>query len=200
MLLAALLVGVITTNAATPSRECYSLNGDWRFFFADEPDAADADYVTLPHTWNIGAEEGGYLRTTANYMRDIHIPAEWQGKRLFMRFGGAQSVAELFVNGKYVGEHRGGFTAFTFEITDFVRYGAENHLRVIVSNNQRNDVLPLSSDVDLAGGIYRDVELMVTPENIISPLYYGSEGVLVEQHIVSRDKAEGVVKLYLSTK
>lgn len=200
MLLAALLVGAITTNAATPSRECYSLNGDWRFFFADEPDAADADYVTLPHTWNIGAEEGGYLRTTANYMRDIHIPAEWQGKRLFMRFGGAQSVAELFVNGKYVGEHRGGFTAFTFEITDFVRYGAENHLRVIVSNNQRNDVLPLSSDVDLAGGIYRDVELMVTPGNIISPLYYGSEGVLVEQHIVSRDKAEGVVKVYLSTK
>ena len=200
ILVTVLLMGALATSAASPKRESYNLNDGWRFYFADEPDAANADYVTLPHTWNVDAVEGGYLRTTANYLHDIFIPAEWQGKRLFLRFGGAQSVAELFVNGKYVGEHHGGFTSFTFEITDFVRYGQENHLRVIVSNNQRSDILPLSSDVDLAGGIYRDVELMVTPENIISPLYYGSEGVLVEQHKVSRDKAEGVVKVYLSTK
>ena len=200
MLVAALVVSTLTTYASAPQRESYNINDGWRFFFAEEPDAADADYITLPHTWNADAKEGGYLRTTANYLRDIFIPAEWQGKRLFLRFGGAQSVAELFVNGKYVGEHHGGFTGFTFEVTDFVRYGQENHLRVIVSNNQRNDVLPLSSDMDLAGGIYRDVELMVTPTDIISPLYYGSDGVLVEQHKVSRDKAEGVVKVYLSTK
>ena len=144
ILVAVLFVGALTTYAASPARECYNINDGWRFFFAEEPDAADADYVTLPHTWNVDAEEGGYLRTTANYLRDIFIPAEWQGRRLFVRFGGAQSVAELFVNGRYVGEHHGGFTAFTFEITDFVRYGQENHLRVIVSNNQRSDILPLS--------------------------------------------------------
>ena len=200
MLIAVLVASTLMTYAESPTRESYNLNEGWRFFFASEPDAADADYVTLPHTWNADANERGYLRTTANYMRDIFIPAQWQGKRLFMRFGGAQSVAELFVNGKYVGEHRGGFTGFTFEVTDFVRYGQENHLRVIVSNSQRSDVLPLSSDMDLAGGIYRDVELMVTPMDIISPLYYGSEGVLIEQHKISRDKAEGVVKVYLSTK
>ena len=200
ILVAVLSVCLVSAHAAAPERESYNLNEGWRFFFADEPDAADADYVTLPHTWNVDAVEGGYVRTTANYQRDIFIPAEWQGRRLFVRFGGAQSVAELFVNGKYVSEHRGGFTAFTFEITDFVRYDQENHLRVIVSNSQRSDVLPLSSDMDLAGGIYRDVELLVTPMDIISPLYYGSEGVLVEQREVSRDKASGVVKVYLSTR
>ena len=200
ILVAVLVMSTFVAEAASPTRENYNLNDGWRFFFADELDAADADHVTLPHTWNVEAEEGGYLRTTANYLRDIFIPAEWQGKRLFVRFGGAQSVAELFVNGKYVGEHHGGFTAFTFEVTDFVRYGQENHLRVIVSNNQRNDVLPLSSDVNLAGGIYRDVELMVTPENIISPLHYGSDGVFIEQREVSREKATGAVKVYLSAK
>ena len=193
------LLCTFTTYAAEPLRESYSLNDGWRFFFADASDATSADYVTLPHSWNVDAQEGGYNRTTANYLRDVTIPSEWQGRRIFVRFGGAQSVAELFVNGKYVGEHRGGFTAFTFEITDFVRYGQDNHLRVVVSNNLQNDVLPLSSDIDLAGGIYRDVELLVTPQNIISPLYYGTDGVIVEQHSVSRERAEGVVKVFLTT-
>ena len=200
LLLVVVLMSTIATYASAPLRECYNINDGWRFYFADAPDGANADYVTLPHTWNVEATEDTYLRTTANYLRDINIPAEWEGKRLFVRFGGAQSVAELFVNGRYVGEHRGGFTAFTLEITDHVRYGAENHLRVVVSNAQRSDVLPLSSDVNLAGGIYRDVELLVTSRDIISPMYSVSEGVIVEQHKVTPDIAEGVVKVYLSTK
>lgn len=200
ILVATLLCSTLTTYADAPSRETFNLNDGWRFFFADEPDAADASYVTLPHTWNVEVEQGSYLRTTANYLRALYIPTEWQDRRLFVRFGGAQSVADLFVNGRYVGEHQGGFTAFTFEITDYVRYGEENNLRVIVSNTHRNDVLPLSSDVNLAGGIYRDVELMVTPKDIISPLYYGTDGVFVEQRDVTEDRASGVVKVYLSTK
>ena len=200
LLFMAMLFGSLTTYASSPMRECYNLNDGWRFYFADAPDGANADYVTLPHTWNVDAAEGAYLRTTANYIRSIVVPKEWEGKRLFMRFGGAQSVAELFVNGRYVAEHRGGFTSFTIEITDHVRYGAENHLRVVVSNSQRSDVLPLSTDINLAGGIYRDVELMVTPYDIISPLYYGTNGVIVEQHKVTKEHASGVVKVYLSAK
>ena len=111
------LLCTFTTYAAEPLRESYSLNDGWRFFFADASDATNADYVTLPHSWNVDAQEGGYNRTTASYLRDVTIPSEWQGRRIFVRFGGAQSVAELFVNGKYVGEHRGGFTAkFAFMI------------------------------------------------------------------------------------
>lgn len=197
--IAALFVSM-EVHAAWPERETYNINDGWRFYFADAPDGANADYITLPHSWNSEVEEGEYMRTTANYLRDIDIPAEWQGRRLFMRFGGAQSVAELFVNGRYVDAHHGGFTAFTFEITDYVRYGSINHLRVVVSNNHRSDVLPLSSEVNLAGGIYRDVELLVTPTDIISPLYYGTDGVIVEQHKVNKDVASGVVKVYLSTK
>lgn len=199
LLSVAVLLGTLTTYAATPGRTTYNLNDNWRFYYADAADGANADYITLPHTWNSTGKEGEYMRTMANYLRDVDIPASWQGQRIFLRFGGAQTTAELYVNGRYVGEHHGGFTAFIFEITDFVRYGERNYLRVVVSNNECNDVFPLSTDINLWGGIYRDVELMTTPQNVISPLYYATEGVLVEQCKVSADRVEGVVKVYLST-
>lgn len=195
----ALLFSASTAHASSPGRSSFSLNEGWRFYFAEASDGANAEYITLPHSWDCVAKEGTYSRTMANYLREVDIPASWQGRRLFLRFGGAQTTAELYVNGRYVGEHHGGFTAFTFEITDFVRYGESNYLRVVVSNSERSDVLPLSTDINLWGGIYRDVELVVTPRDIISPLYYATDGVLVEQREVSADKASGVVKVYLST-
>lgn len=199
LLLLAMLLSTLTSYATSPNRDSYSLNDNWRFYYADAADGANADYITLPHTWNCVVEEGKYLRTSANYLREVEIPADWQGRRIFLRFGGAQTVTELFVNGRYVGEHHGGFTAFIFEITDFVRYGERNYLRVVVSNSQRSDVLPLSTDLNLMGGIYRDVELITAPRNIISPLYYATEGVLVEQREVSTESVSGTVRVYLST-
>lgn len=184
--------------ASEPLRSSYNINSGWRFFYSTEVDGSRADIVTLPHTWNTQCAEGGYLRTTANYTRELHIPSEWSDRRLFLRFGGVQSVADLFVNGRYVGSHEGGFTAFTMEITDYVRHGEDNFLRVVVSNVERNDILPTSSDMDLAGGIYRDVELLVTGKNIISPLNHSTDGVYVLQQSVSPELVKGVVRIYVS--
>jgi beta-galactosidase len=118
----------LTAHAAEPTREHYNINDGWRFYFANELDSDNAHYVTLPHTWNTNdtGYETEYKRTTANYLRTTWIPKEWQGKRLFLRFHGVQSVANVFVNAKHVGEHHGGYTAFTMEITDMVRYGEQN--------------------------------------------------------------------------
>ncbi len=189
------MVGV--AYAESPEREIYELNDGWQLFSTEEFDSDASKYVSLPHTWNTEAAENAFDRTTYNYVRSINVPEEWSDKRLFMRFGGAQSVATLFVNGRYVGEHHGGYTAFIFEITDYLSYG-ENLLRVEVSNERRSDLLPASSDADLAGGLYRGVELMVTQRNIISPLRYATNGVFVEQQSVSRERVEGVVRVYLS--
>lgn len=157
-------------QAVEPLRSSYSLNDDWMFFYASEHDSDNARYVELPHTWNddVAIADHDYRRTTARYLRELYIPAEWSGKRLFLRFGGVQSVADVFVNGRHVGEHRGGYTAFTLEITHRVNYGANNQLLVEVSNSYRNDVLPLSTDQNLYGGIYRDVELLVTGKSIVT--------------------------------
>lgn len=123
-------------------------------------------------------------------MKDIAVPKEWAGRRIFVRFGGAGTVADLIVNGRYVGEHRGGYSAFTFDLTDYLKYGENNSLWVIVNNAPRLDVLPTAGDINVYGGLYRDVELIVTDPSHIAVDDYASEGVYVHQKEVSREKAD----------
>lgn len=181
------------------ARDTYILNNDWRFFFKEENSSDEARYVRLPHTWNLDAltGDGSYRQTTANYLRTLFIPAEWSGRRLFVRFHGVQSVADVFLNGSHIGEHRGGWTGFTFEITDRVRFGEDNTLLVVVSNNYQNDVLPTSTEANLYGGIYRDVELIVTDRLAVSPVYFGTDGVMVHQNEVSSERVDGTVGVML---
>ncbi len=197
-----LLLGLLLLLAAPGhARETYPLNDGWLFFFKSENNSDNARYVTLPHTWNTDPKfEGVLLETTGNYRNSMFVPLDWAGKRVFVRFYGAQSVADLFVNGSHAGCHRGGATAFTFEITDKLRLGTDNALLLVVSNASRNDVLPTSSDMNLYGGLYREAELILTERTAISPLYLGTDGVLVHQHTATEEKAEGEVEIHLTTK
>lgn len=181
------------------ARQVFNLNNGWRFFFTSENSSDEARYVRIPHTWNHDAlHSTQYNRTVGNYRRSLYVPAEWKNKRIYIRFAGVQSVANLFVNGQHAGEHRGGWTAFTFDITKFVTFGGENSVLVMVSNAFNNDVLPTSTEENLYGGIYRDVELVVTDRLAVSPAYYGTEGVIVSQKSVSADAAEGSVEVAIS--
>ena len=191
-----LILSIVSTVSA---REIYSLNSGWKFFYAEENSSDNAREIALPHTWNLDAfvGNGTYLQTSANYQRTLFVPAEWKGKRLFLRFHGVQSVADVFVNGRHIGEHYGGYTAFAFEITDKVSYGYNNALLVAVSNAMRNDVLPTSTEENRYGGIYRDVELIVTEKTTVSPLYYGTEGIMVHQSEVSKERVSGKVDIAL---
>ena len=196
-----LLIFVVAAFVAeAAAREVYRLNDDWTFYFRSENSADDARNITLPHTWNLDALAGNseYQRTTGNYMRRLYIPADWASKRLFLRFGGVQTVADVFVNGHHVGEHRGGFTAFTLEITDRVKFGAENHLLVVVSNTFQNDVLPTSTEQNVYGGVYRDVDLILTDKVAVSPTVWGTDGLFVEQVSVDADAVEGRAAVYVS--
>ncbi len=190
---------VLSVASTVSAREIYSLNSGWKFFYAEENSSDNAREIALPHTWNLDAfvGNGTYLQTSANYQRTLFVPAEWKGKRVFLRFHGVQSVADVFVNGRHIGEHYGGYTAFAFEITDKVSYGYNNALLVAVSNAMRNDVLPTSTEENRYGGIYRDVELIVTEKTTISPLYYGTEGIMVHQTEVSKERVSGKVDIAL---
>lgn len=191
------IMAVFEVNA----REIYSLNNDWRFFFKEENSSDNARYINLPHTWNLDALTGvgTYKQTTASYLRELYIPTEWSNKRLFLRFHGVQSVADVFINGEHVGEHRGGWTAFTFEITDKVRFEGDNLLHVMVSNAFQNDILPTSTDMNLYGGIYRDVELIVTEQTTVTPMFYGTDGVMITQRSVSRERVDAEAVVYLTS-
>ena len=190
---------LLAACAFAQAREVFPLNEGWRFFFKSENSSDNARHVTLPHTWNTDTGGTGYfLETTANYQNNMYIPAEWATKRLFVKFYGVQSVADVFVNGYHVGEHRGGFTAFTFEITGRVKFGAENRLLVVVSNTFQNDVLPTSTEQNVYGGIYRDVDLILTDRVAVSPTVWGTDGLFVEQVSVDDDAVEGRAAVYVS--
>lgn len=189
-----LLLAVLTAEGRT----VYPVNEGWRFFFKHENSSDNARIVSLPHTWNTDITGSGvYMRTAATYQNEIYIPADWKDKRLFLKFYGVQSVADLFVNGSHTGEHRGGATAFVFEITEKIRCGAENDLRVEVSNTWQNDVLPTSTDMNLYGGIYREVELIITDRTAVSPACYGTDGLFIHPKSVSDDKAEAEAEIHL---
>ena len=196
-----LLVITLLWAFATNARETYNLNDNWRFFYKLETSSDYARNISLPHTWNLDAlgGQGKYLQTVANYQRNLAIPADWQGKRLFVKFHGVQSVADVFINGHHVGEHRGGWTAFTFEITKYIKFGENNSLLVVVNNAYQNDILPTSSEINLYGGIYRDVELIVTEPTTVTPMFYGTDGVMINQHSVTRSRVDAEAVVYLTS-
>lgn len=157
--------------------------------------------VTIPHTWNADPVNGTtlYERQTMVYQRPLEITSEMEGKRLFLYFEGVNSVAQVFLNRRTVGEHLGGYTAFCYEITDQVKVG-KNLLEVWVSNAYRTDVLPISGDFNVNGGIHRPCHLIVTEENCINPAFYASPGVFIHQENISDSQAEIRVETLLSLK
>ncbi|MFI3332795.1 MAG: glycoside hydrolase family 2 TIM barrel-domain containing protein [Rikenellaceae bacterium] len=196
-----LTLSILSFIGAISAREVVSVNDNWRFYFSMENSADYARTISLPHTW-IYDQSNILVSTqpsTANYIREIYIPKEWAQKRIFIKFYGVQSVADVMVNGRYVGEHRGGATAFVMELSKVVNYGENNRLHVIVNNAPHSDVLPTSHEEDLYGGIYRDVELIVTDKTVVSPLYYGSDGIFIETTKTNDNIAEGVTRIHLNS-
>ncbi|MBQ9172996.1 MAG: hypothetical protein IJ161_04585 [Bacteroidales bacterium] len=191
------------------AREVKPLNDGWTFvkgFVKTGPVAGTTfggskagDPVTLPHCWNTEdfQTEGEYYRGYGTYTRTLDIPEDVIGKRVFIKFEGAGSHASLLVNSSFVGEHKGSYNAFTFEITDFIKPG-ENALTVVCNNAPTFEIAPFGGDFNIYGGLYRDVWLEITDPTCISPLYYGSEGVLISQR-TTRERADITARIHLST-
>jgi beta-galactosidase len=188
-----LFVAVILAACAATSmaaRITADLATDWRFIKEDVDAAAPVanwDAVTIPHTWNnLDAQKGvrgnptipgGFFRGACWYERSLDVPTAWKDSRVFIRFEAASIVAKVYLNGESIGEHRGAFTAFCFELTSHLKFGQPNELRVRVDNSNQPDVPPLSGDFNMDGGIYRPVKLIVTDQTCVTPLDFASPGV-----------------------
>ena len=195
------LLAVACSMQTFAQRENFVINQDWNFRFSHQVKTNDLRRVDLPHTWNAQDALGGkidYKRGIGNYSKKLYVRPEWEGKRLFLRFEGANNVSNVFVNGKHVGEHRGGYGAFIFELTDKVNYGKNNDILVRVNNGEQLDIMPLVGDFNFYGGIYRDVHLLVTDNICISPLDYASPGVYLVQKQVSDKQADVCARVNLS--
>jgi beta-galactosidase len=211
-LISSALLLAVSGASTLAQREFVELSTGWKFTKAEAaPDAAFDSWqmVEVPHTWNaFDGQDGkaaepdlpdGYYRGPAWYARTIEAPTAWKSKRVFIRFEAASLVADIWLNGKKVGEHRGGFTAFCFELTPYLKFGGQNVLRVRVDNSRRQDVPPLRGDFTVCGGIYRPVRLLVTDQTCITPLDFASPGIYLTQKEVSASQAVAETEIKLSS-
>ena len=177
-------------QTATGPRSEHTLNDGWRYADGPAPGAEAPGYddagwerVSLPHTWNRDAAEAespDYRRGVGWYRRSLTLDASLEDRRLFLRFEGANQVAEVFVNGRRVGRHVGGYTGFTVDITDAVRFDVENVLAVRVDNAHDPDIPPLDADFTFYGGIYRDVWLVATDPVHVTVMDHGGPGLYID--------------------
>ncbi|WP_142682864.1 glycoside hydrolase family 2 protein [Chitinophaga polysaccharea] len=182
---------------AQEGRQIIPFNDGWIFrkgpLVADVHQADTAwTNVTIPHTWNNKDMQEGknFYAGEACYQKTFHITANLNGKRLFLRFDGVGSIAQLYVNNRFIGEHKGSYAAFCFEITHSVKYGEENTIVVKANNKAREDVLPINNFLfGIFGGIYRPVNLLITNDINITTTDYASPGIYITQDHVSNEKA-----------
>jgi beta-galactosidase len=182
------------------NRADVSLNDSWVFNLGDAAGAQSNHFndsswtpVSIPHTWNnLDGQDGGdnYYRGIGWYRRHCTVGSSSAGRQFFLKFDAANSVADVYVNGSFVGEHRGGFSAFVFDITSNINVGADNVIAVKVNNAYNPDIPPLAADFTFFGGLYRNVHLLVTSKLHVSPLDYGSPGVYLKQTNVSGNSAD----------
>ena len=179
------------------ARESTLLDSGWRFKLGESTNAEAINFndagwqtISIPHNWGWEEAQQGkdYYRGPGWYRRELDVTPE-AGKRYFLRFEAASLVAEVYLNGKLLGEHRGGFGAFCFEITTNLSASGTNLLAVRVDNTKFPDIAPLSGDFSVYGGIYRPVHLIVTDEENFTLLDHASPGVAWLQTSVSKKSA-----------
>ncbi len=145
--------------------------------------------VTLPHTWNnVDAfdDEPGYYRGIGVYTKKIHV--EDLSKVYFLHFKGANQKTQLYVNGEFVGEHKGGYTAFDFDISEALVIG-QNEIKVKVSNVHDETIPPLDADFTFYGGLYRKVYL-VAENSLFFSRSYGADAVKLDPVVLPNQKGK----------
>lgn len=188
---------------ATAGRIVKSINHNWSFTpgWEVKRELTQTPQINIPHTWNLDALSGkaNYNRMLGNYLREINIPKEWkETKSIYLRFKGVNHSAEVYINGKRVGNHKGGYTAFGFDITPYLNFDSHNTLWVRVSNAQDLDIMPLIGDFNIYGGIYRDVELIITPKVHISHTDHATSGVQITTTSITPSRANATISVEIN--
>ncbi|RZK39788.1 MAG: DUF4982 domain-containing protein [Pedobacter sp.] len=197
------------THAVAQVRKTESLNAGWKFYRGSldkpwptaETPLAEWEHVNLPHTWNAKDIAPDHARTPyrdlGQYQKKIVDFKKEAGKRYYIYFEGAGQNTDVYVNKQWIGNHKGGYTAFGFDITNALKDG-ENLLNCKVDNKHDKNIAPLSADFTFFGGIYRDVYLVTTEQAHFTFDNYGGKGVFIETPTTSADNASINIKSYIS--
>jgi beta-galactosidase len=179
-------------DVSIPGRLMLPMNRGWRYspsFVAGGHDLNFDDSkfarVVIPHT-NVALPWHGFDDQTYEfvslYRRRFKLPLEAQGQRVFVDFEGVMTASTVWINGQRLGEYKGGYTPFSFELTPHLNFDGENLLALDVDSLERPDIPPFGNQIDYLtfGGIYREVSLRIVPTIYIENIFAQPQNVLSE--------------------
>lgn len=186
----------------------YTINEDWKYYpngiafgqrdkyrgFRPRVDAL-WESVSLPHTWNSNDpfdDQESYRRGISWYRKYVDLDTSLRNRRFFLYFEGANQEADVYMNGAFAGNHKGGYTGFAFDVTDYLNFDDAEHQNLIalqVDNSHDQNIPPLSVGYALYGGIYRDVWLIITNPVHVKVTDHASSGVFISTPRVTKDSA-----------
>ena len=183
-------------------RTVYNFNTKWAFSkeAVEVPSVMPEKWywVTLPHTWNdIDGQDGGndLYRGTAYYAKELEKIDLPKADQYYLEFKGANSSATVYVNGKKLAHHDGGYSTWRVNITDVLE---DKNLFVVEVDNAQNDrVYPQNADFTFYGGIYRDVNIIAVNNSHFDLEYYGGPGIKVTPEVVGSD-AKVAVEVFVT--
>jgi beta-galactosidase len=168
------------------------MNRGWRYSASFVEDGHDLNFddskfahVVVPHT-NVALPWHGFDDKTYEfvslYRRRFKLPPSARGQRVFVDFEGVMTAATVWINGQRLGEYKGGYTPFSFELTPHLNFEGENLLAVDVDSSERPDIPPFGNRIDYLtfGGIYREVSLRIVPAIYIENIFAQPRNVLSE--------------------
>src|SRR6478752_3905468 len=169
----------LAEEPVTQGRVNYPINRGWRYHAAKVPgaelpgfDDSKFELVVIPHTniqlpWHSFDDKDYEFIST--YRRRFKLPPEARGKHVFVDFEGVMTASTVWINGVRLGEYKGGYTPFSFDLTPHIDFAGENVLAVDVDSTERPDIPPFGYQIDYLtfGGIYREVSLRVVPGTFI---------------------------------
>src|SRR5262252_4095997 len=178
------------TDASAAGRLILPINRKWRYSRTvvegghDKSfDDSKFDQVIIPHT-NIPLAWHGFDEKTYEfvslYRRRFKLPPAAKGKRVFVDFEGVMTASTVWINGTRLGEYKGGYTPFSFDLTPHIDFDGENLLAVDVDSSERADIPPFGYEIDYLtfGGIYREVALRIVPATFVENIFVRPKDVL----------------------
>ncbi len=173
-------------------RNIVCFNEDWLFLKGCGGPSAfiedRAEPVSLPHTWNgEDGQDGGndYYRGPCCYRKTFRLRDLPESHRWFLEIGGANAYADVYLNGKRLAHHDGGYSLWRAELTPALEQ--ENELFVAVDNTDRKDIYPRIADFTFYGGLYRDVNLIGVPDMHFELGAFGTPGIRVTSEVRGKD-------------
>ncbi len=170
-------------------RQIVNLNSDW-LFVKDTADIAarEGEAVSLPHTWNAtDGQDGGndYFRGSCLYVKTLNAAELPEADCYYLEFRGANSSADVYVNGEALSHHDGGYSTFRVDLTGKLTDTTE--IAVLVDNAPNDRVYPQMADFTFYGGLYRDVNLIAVSRSHFDLDYYGGTGLKITPTVTGTD-------------